>query len=222
MDRMNRNTITTNIRKEKVLYFFLLIGLVVIYATYIPCLMDYYIVRPEQSYFSFFYDNYLKAPLVFEGIVIGMAVAALYCLTLQAGVSTLIVSALLFILTHASYIKYINRKELLRLDDLRLTEAAGMALDYFRFALNRWLVLLAGVLILFVGAGFALDWFRRKVRKKSEAGRGGGRESPTSASLDCNMREAAVLRLSVCRYLSLYGSFSGGKICDRRDRTSCP
>lgn len=171
MDRMNRNTITTNIRKEKVLYIFLLIGLVVIYATYIPCLMDYYIVRPEQSYFSFFYDNYLKAPLVFEGIVIGMAVAALYCLTLQAGVSTLIVSALLFILTHASYIKYINRKELLKLDDLRLTEAAGMALDYFRFALNRWLVLLAGVLILFVGVGVALDWFRRKVRKKSETGR---------------------------------------------------
>ncbi len=165
MDRININTINTDNRKEKVLYFFLLIGLVVMYATYIPCLMDYYIVRPEQSYFSFFYDNYLKAPLVFESIVIGMAVAAFYCLTLQAGVSTLIVSALLFILTHASYIKYINRKELLRLDDLRLTEAAGMALDYFRFALNRWLVLLAGVLVLFIGVGFALDWFGRKVRK---------------------------------------------------------
>ena len=158
-------------RKRRVLYLIFLIGLAVMYATYIPCLMDYYIVRPEQSYFSFFYYNFLKAPLVFEGIVIGMAFAAFYCLTLQAGISTLIVSALLFILTHASYIKYINRKELLRLDDLRLTEAAGMALDYFRFALNRWFVLLVGMLVVFAGTGFALDWFRRKVRKKSKAGR---------------------------------------------------
>ena len=171
MVRININRIDITNQKEKVLYFFLLIGLVVMYGTFIPCLMDYYIVRPEQSYFSFFYDNFLKAPYMFESIVMGMAVAALYCLTLQAGVSTLIVSAFLFILTHASYIKYINRKELLRLDDLRLTEAAGMALDYFRFALNCWLVLLVGMLVVFAGAGFALDWFRRKVRKKSEAGR---------------------------------------------------
>lgn len=152
-------------RKEKVLYLVFLAGLIVMYATYIPCLLDYYIVRPEQSYLSFFYENFQALSYTFEGIVIGMAVAALYCLTLRAGVSTLIVSGGLFILTHASYIKYINRKELLKLDDLRLTEAAGMALDYFRFTLNRWLVLLAGVLLFFVGAGIALDWLRRKAWK---------------------------------------------------------
>ena len=152
-------------RKEKVLYLVFLAGLIVMYATYVPCLLDYYIVRPEQSYLSFFHENFLASSYTFEGIVIGMAVAALYCLTLRAGVSTLIVSGCLFILTHASYIKYINRKELLKLDDLRLTEAAGMALDYFRFTLNRWLVLLAGVLLFFVGAGIALDWLRRKAWK---------------------------------------------------------
>lgn len=160
-------------KKEKVLYLVFLIGLVVMYATYIPCLLDYYIVRPEQSYIAFFHDSSLLAPYTFEGIVIGMAVAALYCLTLRAGVSTLIMSVFLFVLTHASYIKYINRRELLKLDDLRLTEAAGMALDYFRFTLNRWLVLLVGVLILFAGAGFLLDWLRRKAWKKSEAGGSG-------------------------------------------------
>lgn len=36
------------------LYFFFLTGLVILYGTYIPCLMDYYIVRPEESYFTFF------------------------------------------------------------------------------------------------------------------------------------------------------------------------
>lgn len=169
MKRIDISRMDITDKKEKIMYFVFLIGLVVMYATYIPCLLDYYIVRPEQSYLAFFHDNFLAAPYTFEGIVIGMAIAALYCLTLRAGVSTLIMSVFLFVLTHASYIKYINRRELLKLDDLRLTEAAGMALDYFRFTLNRWLVLLAGVLILFVGAGFLLDWLRRKAWKKCEA-----------------------------------------------------
>lgn len=169
MKRIDIRSEITN-RKEKILYLVVLIGLAVLYVTYIPCLLDYYIIRPEQSYLSFFGDNYVKPLYTFECIVIGMALAALYCLTLRAGSSTLVVSVFLFILTHASYIKYINRRELLRLDDLRLTEAAGMALDYFRFELNRWLVLLAGILILFAGAGFALDWFRRRTRKGREAG----------------------------------------------------
>lgn len=171
-------------KKAKVLHLVFLIGLAVMYATYIPCLLDYYIVRPEQSYLAFFHDSFLASPYTFEGIVIGMAVAAIYCLTLRAGVSTVIMSVFLFVLTHASYIKYINRKELLKLDDLRLTEAAGMALDYFRFTLNRWLVLLAGVLILFAGAGFLLDWLRRKAWKKCEAGgkiRKGNENSGTAA-----------------------------------------
>lgn len=166
---IRRKNITIN--KEKVMYFVLLTVLVIIYSTYVPCLMDYYIVRPEQSYLLFFHENFQLSPYTFEGIVIGMAAAALYCLTLRAGVSTLIVSVCLFILTHASYIKYINRKELLKLDDLRLTEAAGMALDYFRFTLNRWLALLVGVLILFAVAGFALDWLRRKAWKDCGCGR---------------------------------------------------
>lgn len=156
-------------RKEKALYLVLLFCLVVMYASYIPCLMDYYIVRPEQSFLSFYQDSFVEAPYTFEGIVIGMTIAAFYCLTMRSGISTLIVSAFLFILTHASYIKYINRKELLRLDDLRLTEAAGMALDYFRFTLKRWLVLLAGVFVLFVGAGFALDLFRKKAWRRHDS-----------------------------------------------------
>ena len=168
MKRIDIRSEITN-RKEKILYLVFLIGLAVLYVTYIPCLMDYYIIRPEQSYLAFFGDNFVKPLYTFEGIVIGMTLAALYCLTLQAGSSTLIVSVFLFILTHASYIKYINRKELLRLDDLRLTEAAGMALDYFRFTLDRWLVLLAGMFVFFAGAGFALDWFGRRTRKEREA-----------------------------------------------------
>lgn len=169
MDRINTNRIDVINKKKKILYFVFLMGLIVMYVTYIPCLMDYYIIRPEQSYLSFFRDSYLAAPYMFESIVIGMAFAVFYVLTLQAGVSALVVSVFLFILTHASYIKYINRRELLRLDDLRLTEAAGMAFNYFRIELNRWFILLAGMLAFFTGVGFTLEWFRKRVRKENES-----------------------------------------------------
>lgn len=164
MNRTNIKSIKFSYKKKAALYCFFLVGLFALYGTYIPCLMDYYIARPEESYGFFFQENFIKLPYTFEGIVIGMALAVFYCLTLRAGVSTLIMSALLLILTHASYIKFINRKELFRLDDLRLTEAAGMVADYFRFSVNRWLVMLVGMSLLFVGAGVALDCLGRKTR----------------------------------------------------------
>lgn len=163
MNKRNIKNKELSYKKKTALYFFFLVGLAALYGTYIPCLMDYYIARPEGSFFTFFNRNHLAAPYAFEGIVIGMALAALYCLTGQAGISVLIVSGLLFLLTHASYIKFINRKELLRLDDLLLTEAAGMALNYFRFTFDRWLVMFAGGCFFFVGVGIALDCFGEKV-----------------------------------------------------------
>lgn len=143
------------------LYFFFIVTLVILYGTYIPCLLDYYIVRPEESYLTFFYENHLAATYTFEGILIGMVFAALYCLTMQAGISMVILSGLLFLLTHASYLKFVNRKELLRLDDLRLTEAAGMAIGYLKFTPDRFLAILAGGLLLFVAIGVVLDKFRK-------------------------------------------------------------
>lgn len=139
------------------LYFFFLAGLIVLYGTYIPCLLDYYIVRPEESYFTFFYRNHCAPNYTFEGIIIGMVFVILCCLTMQAGISMVIMSGFLFLLTHASYIKFVNRKELLRLDDLRLTEAAGMAMGYLKFTADRWLVILAGGLLLFTAVGIAMD-----------------------------------------------------------------
>jgi len=155
-------------RQKKVLYLFFLAGLVVMYAIYIPYLMDYYIIRPEDSLFSFLDVNILNVTYRFEGILIGITIVILYCITLNAGVSTLILSLVLFILTHASYTKYLNRRELLRLDDLRLTEAAGMAVHYIHFELDGYLGLLLCIFIFFTVAGFAMEWLRKSGRKKAE------------------------------------------------------
>ena len=179
------------------LYFLFLAGLVILYGTYIPCLMDYYIVRPEESYFTFFYENHFRATYTFEGILVGMAFAALYCLTMQAGVSMVILSGLLFLLTHASYIKFVNRKELLRLDDLRLTEAAGMAVGYLKFTPDRFLAILAGGLLLFVAAGVVLDCLGDKGRKAKSYRQENAQEQP-------DFGEKSVLERGRARRLGLY------------------
>lgn len=176
------------------LYFFFIVTLAILYGTYIPCLLDYYIVRPEESYFTFFYENHFRATYTFEGILVGMAFAALYCLTTQAGVSMVILSGLLFLLTHASYLKFVNRKELLRLDDLRLTEAAGMAVGYLKFTPDRFLAILAGGLLLFVAAGVALDCFGKKVKNRRQEN---AQEQPDSG-------EQSVLESGRARKFVLY------------------
>lgn len=194
-------------RKGRMLYLVFLAGLAAMYATYVPCLMDYYLIRSKQSYFSFFYDNHLAAPYHFEGIIIGMAFAMIYCVTLKAGISTLVLSVFLFILTHASYMKYINRRELLRLDDLRLTEAAGMAFGYFRVELNDWFVMLAGILVLFSGAGFVLDWFGRKMRKEKEGGGDAAKESRLRRHHRIAVCVRALGAAGLCAALFLYTDY---------------
>ncbi len=169
-------------KQRRILYPFFLVSLLAMYATYVPYLMDYYIIRPEESFFAFLDLNILNATYRFEGIVMAITIVIFYCMTLHAGISALVPSLLFFILTHASYTKYINRRELLRLDDLRLTEAAGMAANYIRFELNGYLFLLFGGLALFAVAGFVIEWFgrvrpRRKTdRKKRRTEEGNGRE----------------------------------------------
>lgn len=203
------------------LYFFFLAGLVILYGTYVPCLMDYYIVRPEESYFTFFYEYHCGATYTFEGILVGMAFAALYCLTMQAGVSMVILSGLLFLLTHASYLKFVNRKELLRLDDLRLTEAAGMAVGYLKFTPDRFLAILAGGLLLFVAAGVALDCLGDKGWKARSHRQENAQEQPDSGGKPVLERGRArrlglyVIRLlgcaGLCVCICLYTNYFLGK-----------
>ena len=153
--------------QNKIIYALALVGVTALYVTYVPHLLDYYVVRPQYSFFEFYQGNIFDQTYVFEGAVLGLVLAGLYCITVNAGVSTLILSAALFALTHAGYLKYVNRRELLRLDDLRLTEAAGMAADYIRFEYSPFLLLLAGVLLAFSGAGFGAELLRKWSRSQT-------------------------------------------------------
>lgn len=153
---------------KKYTYPFLLISLTGLYVTYVPYLLDYYVVRPQYSFWEFYHINILDGTYVFEKIILGLVLVGLYCITVNAGVSTLVLSAALFVLTHGSYVKYVNRRELLRLDDLRLTEAAGMAAGYLHFEYSPFLLVLVGGLIIFVGAGFGAELLRRRSYPRAE------------------------------------------------------
>ena len=148
--------------QKKIIYGIILVGLTMLYVNYVPCLLDYYVARPQDSFFEFYYLHIFDEIYTFEGVILGLVLAGLYCITLNAGVTMLILSAALFILTHAGYLKYINRRELIRLDDLRLTEVAGMLSDYIRFEFSSFLLMLAGGLLAFVAAGFGAELFRRR------------------------------------------------------------
>lgn len=157
---------------KKILYGIFAAGLAVMFASYIPFLLDYYIMRPQEPFWEFYHTNILDSVYTFEGVLIGGALAVFYCLTLNCGVSISVVSLALFVLAHASYLKYLNRRELLRLDDLRLTEAAGMAARYIRFEYSGFLVTLLGGMAFFAAAGFLAELLRRS---------GGPKEPETTA-----------------------------------------
>lgn len=149
--------------KRKLIYIMLVVGLVWMYISYVPFLLDYYVCRPELSFLEFYQQNVLSPIFEFEGILLAIVLAFLFCLIWDSAWSMGIASLLLFLLTHGSYVKYLNRKELLRLADFQLTEAAGMAAGYLEVELDRYLAALVIGLVLFVVAAIGIEMLRRKV-----------------------------------------------------------
>lgn len=154
-------------KQVKLIYGILVVSLIVLYVAYIPHLLDYYVMRPQESFWDFYQRNLLDSTYVFEGVILGLVLAGLYCATMNAGVSVLISAVALFVLTHAGYLKYLNRRELLRLDDLRLTEVAGMLDEYVRFEYSSFLLMLAGTLLASVAVGFGAEFLRRRFCSKA-------------------------------------------------------
>jgi phosphoglycerol transferase MdoB-like AlkP superfamily enzyme len=126
-------------------------------------MMDYYTVRPTYAFSIFFINNINNPVYIYEGILIGALLVGLFLLTNMEHLSVTITSILLFFLTYTSYIKYTNRKELLFIGDLKLTEAAGMALNYLNFSYNWRVHNLLMPLILFCLAFFFLGRLRKKL-----------------------------------------------------------
>ena len=168
MGKTKMNLKETNWKEKKILYIFFVAGLILMYANYIPFIMDYYIVRPEDSIWNFLFANkdIININYEFESIWIGLALVVLYCITLNGGLSVLLMSTMLFALTYAGYIKYVNRKELLRLNDFKLTETKGMAATYLTFSYSSYLVIMLIAFLIFCILGFAIEFILAENKKK--------------------------------------------------------
>ena len=113
------------VRERRFLYIIFVVGLMIAYSRYLPIIQDLYTARQNVRMNDLINDLYVNPIFKFESILIFCIVAVLYCLIRHLGISILITSVGMFVLTQASYIKYLNRRELFRLDDLKLTEAAA-------------------------------------------------------------------------------------------------
>lgn len=138
-------------REQIACYLLFSVGIIVLFSRYLPVLQDWYILRENSSFQYLLSDIYTNQFYRFEGLTLFFLMLGLWMTINHLGISVLIMSIILFVLTYASNIKFMNRRELLRISDFRLTEAAGMAAKYLliRPDFYFWVMLLFFVFLIF-------------------------------------------------------------------------
>ena len=161
--KMDRAGYEERLKKErKICTYIFVAGLLITAVTFLPYLADYYVLQPSGTILSFYADYSVNSYYHFETIMIGLSIMTLWFLSRRLLVALTIPSLLLMLLAYADSIKYAALHELLRFNDLMVTEAAGIALRYLnlKFTLPQ-LKVLAFVFILCFG-GFTADRLCRK------------------------------------------------------------
>ncbi len=140
----------------------LAVGLAAAAVTFLPYLADYYVLEPDSSILTFYADNSINRYYIFETVLTAFTIMSLWCFCGRLWAALTVPSLLLMFLAYADSIKFAALNELLRLNDLMVTEAAGIALRYLnlKFSLAQ-LEVIACVLFLCV-SGFIADRFCRK------------------------------------------------------------
>lgn len=128
--------------------------------------MDYFLIQPKHSFFYFQALNINDNIYIFESIVITVTTFIIGFITGKAGLSISVVSMLSLILSYASSIKYALRHELFRLDDLRITEAAGLAFHSLDFNLSSKQTATACGFLFFIISGIILCFIHKKISYK--------------------------------------------------------
>lgn len=136
-------------------------GLAAAAVTFLPYLADYYVLEPDCSILTFFADYSVNRYYIFETFLTAFAIMALWCFCGRLWAALTVTSLLFLFLAYADSIKYAALNELLRLNDLMVTEAAGIALRHLnlKFSFTQ-LKVMACVLFLCV-SGFIADRFCR-------------------------------------------------------------
>ena len=160
---MDSTRCTERLKKEyKICIYLFVAGLLITAVTFLPYLADYYVLQPDDTILSYYANNSVDIYYHFEIIMVGLSIMTLWFLSKRLWVALTIPSLLLMLLAYADGIKYTALNELLRFNDLMVTEAAGIALRYLnlKFTLPQ-IKVLAFVFVLCFG-GFAADRLCRK------------------------------------------------------------
>lgn len=149
-------------------------SLLIFYIFLLPYLADFYLLEPQISFQDFYFKYIDNRYYIFEIIIVSLSMIAILCVTGRVGVSMIVTGIPLMLLTYASSIKFAARNELLHLDDLKLTEAAGMAVNFLDFQYSPIRVKVIVIVAIFFACGLLADILYRKfvlsvtdIRKKS-------------------------------------------------------
>lgn len=129
---------------------------------FLPYLADYYLLDPREGFFEFYLKSANLLQYEMEAGLIYAAAFAAWFFTRKTAVGICITYLPMMLLTYASSIKYELRSELLHLDDLKLTEAAGMALNFLNFRGSRSRLLVLAAALFICAAGILADKLCKK------------------------------------------------------------
>lgn len=132
------------------------------YVFLMPYLADFYLLEPDMTFGDFYFRYIDNRFYIFEIIIISLTVIAILCITGKVGVSILLTSIPMMLLAYAGSIKFAARNELFRLDDIKLTEAAGMAVNFLDFSFSLVQLRVMAVVGLFCVCGILADILCRR------------------------------------------------------------
>ncbi len=145
--------------------------LLLFYVFLLPYLADFYLLDPQIPFQDFYFKYIGNRYYIFEIIIISLAIISILCITGRVGVSMIVTGLPVMLLTYASSIKFAARNELLHLDDLKLTEAAGMAVNFLDFRYSPARVKAIVTVAIFCICGIMADILYRKFALPVKANR---------------------------------------------------
>lgn len=137
-------------------------GLFICALIFLPYLADYYLLQPEDGFFSFYLKSANLLNYELEADLIYSFAFAVWFFTKKTGLSLCVSYLPMLLLTYASSIKYEMRGELLHLDDLKLTEAAGMAMQFLGFKCTGTRLFVLAATLIFCAGGIIADKMCKK------------------------------------------------------------
>lgn len=166
MNDEKRQNNTKCSRKERIRYFIyfrtLSVGILLVFMIFMPYLADYYLRQPDITIFQYYEQHSVDSYYDFEAVLIDLFLFAMLFYTKGTGGAMFAAATPVMLLAYVSSIKYAARNELFRINDLKLTEAAGMAVHYLDFRFSRAQSIAIGTVLFLCICGCILDRYRIK------------------------------------------------------------